>query len=271
MKKILLACALFLICMVLSTTNAQASSLDAPGKTDSKRDILWHDAMRVDVQEPQHFAAEVYFKNPKHYISSVKSNSPNLLAMIISDITATNPGESIYYCQSNDTEYFRGFRIGFFATKKGSYKVTFTVKNAAKKTVTKKTIKVYAGYPNTPIKSITYAGKKYLDVWNSSSFTTKKASGKLKLVANQTYKIKKIEIATAFDTDGNPVYKKIKNGAKIKLATKTAYRVIYSESDSYRYGYEMDFLKPMTQIRVTYYDQKLKKTSTEEYSLINIK
>ncbi len=264
---LLFALALMAGCLFM-TTEAKAS-VAGPEKTDAKNGILWNSAMRIDLYNKDNRCAEFYFSNPDYYVASVKSSSKNLIVKMTEDYYPTS-----YILRRDDktgTEYRRRCSVEFFTKKKGNYTVTVTIKNAKKKVVTKKKVKVFAGYSDYAVNTVTYAGATYYSFGNGTNFLTSTKSGKLKLKANPTFKIKKIEVATKYNENGDPIYKKIKNGAKIKLATKTTFEKIWYESDTYRTACKYNFLKPMTKIRVTYRDTKFKVTKTEEYSIFNVK
>jgi len=264
---LLFALALTAGCLFI-TTDAKASTT-GPEKTDAKKGIIWHASMRVDLDSRNNAWADILLANPDHYVATVKSSSKNLVAKVVNDYKPVS--SSIRHDEATDTYYKRRCSIGFYAKKKGNYTVTVTIKNAQKKVVAKKKIKVYAGYPGNAIKTLSYGSAEYYLFGSGSNLLTKTASSKIKLKANDTYKILKIELATKYDQDGMPIYKKIKNGAKITLASKTAYEKIWYESDTYRTGCKYKFLKPMTMVRVTYRDKKLRTTGTEVYYIFNVK
>ncbi len=264
----LFALALMAGCLFM-TTEAKAS-VAGPEKVDVKKGILWHTSMRVDINNRNNAWADIWLTNPEHYVATVKSSSKNLVAKVVNDYTPTSG--SIRHDEATDTYYNRHVSIGFHAKKKGNYTVTVTIKNAKKKVVATKKIKVFAGYPFPPVETLSYGGVTYYMVGgDGANLLTSTPSSKLKITANETYKITKIEIATKYDENGDPIYRKIKNGAKITLASKTTYEKVWYESETYRTGCKYNFLKPMTMVRVTYRDKKLKVTRTQEYSIFNVK
>lgn len=281
-RVLLFALALMAGCMMLDTVDTYAAVKSDTYKFDSKNGVLWQTAVRADLNSRYSEDVNVYLQNQDYYIASVKSNKAGLIAKMTYDTKLT--GDSSFYSVSSsaasEAKFRRRSSISFYATKKGTYTVTITIKNASKKTVCKKKVTVFAGYGTSALSTLKYAGTTYYPS-SGESILTKKASGKLSFKAASTYRIKKVEIATSHDANGDPIFKKVKNGAKITLAKKTTYNKIwysyeYSNSNTgYAYKYESgdtyDYLKPMTIVRVTYYDTKLKITATQEYSIFNIK
>ncbi len=273
----LFAFAVMMGCMLLTTTDVQAAA-NHTYKYDKKKGVIYESRTRADMLTRYDGGIDVYLEDAGNYVSSVKVNKSGLFAKVTSDRKLKS--ENGYYSLTDfsDAKPKRRATIDFYATKKGKYTVTFVVKNAKGKKVTSKKVTVYAGYPTSPTETMTYAGTKYY-TYGSISISTKKSSGKLKFKANSGYQIKKIEVATTFDSDGNPVFKKVKNGKKITLAKETKYTKIFYEYDSsygeyiskYSNGTSYDFLKPMTVIRVSYYDKLLKINGQTEHVIFNIK
>lgn len=264
---LLFALALMAGCLFM-TTEAKAS-VAGPEKVDVKKGIIWHTRMRVDLNNRSNAWADICLANPEHYVATVKSSSKNLIAKVVNDYKLTSG--NIRHDEATDTYYKRRVSIGFHAKKKGNYTVTVTIKDSKKKTVAKKKIKVFAGYPGNAVETLSYGSSTYYMVGGGSNILTSTPSSKLKITANDTYKIKTIELATKYTKDGTPIYKKISNGAQITLATKTTYEKVWYDSETYRTGCKYKFLKPMTMVRVTYRDKKLRVTRSEEYYIFNVK
>ena len=264
---LLFALALMAGCLFM-TTEAKAS-VQGPETTDSKKGIIWNTHMRVDLKTRHNSDAFIYLANPDYYVASVKSSSKNLIAKVTEEYKVTS--SNLHYDATTDTQYKKRACIEFYAKKKGNYTVTVTIKNAKKKTVAKKKIKVFAGYPSDAVASIDYGSTTYYVFGSGANLLTSTPSAKLKVKMNATYKLKKIEIAKEYNEKGEPIYRKIKNGAKIKLATKTTFEKVWYESNSYRDACKYSFLKPMTKIRVTFLDKKFGITRTEEYNIFNMK
>lgn len=280
---LLFALALVIGCIFLLPTQAKAATKTNTFKYDAKSGVLYESAVRTSYNSTYSPNAKVYLPNEGDRISAVKT-SKGLIAKVTYSYDLTGDSSTICDEYDGNLDYDKRLRfksrheISFFAVKQGSYTAKFTVKNAAGKKICTKTIKVYAG--NTfPYEYITYAGARNY----GNNVITKKASGKFKLNVNSDYKIKKLEVANSYDTDGNLVYKTIKNGQKITLAKENKYkRTNYKSEDgdpndpqSYYYkseSYEInDFLKPVTYVRVTYYDKKLKTTEEKIIHIINVK
>lgn len=273
----LFAFAVMMGCMLLTTTDVQAAA-NHTYKYDKKKGVIYESRTRADMLTRYDGGIDVYLEDAGNYVSSVKVNKSGLFAKVTSDRKLKSENSSYLVSSYPDAKTKRRISIDFYATKKGKYTVTFIVKNSKGKKVTSKKVTVYAGYPTSPTKTLTYAGNEYY-TYGSSSINTKKTSGKLKFKANSGYQIKKIEVATSFDSKGEPIFKKVKNGAKITLAKETKYTEITYEYDSsygdyiskYQNGTSYDFLKPMTVIRVSYYDKLLKINGQTEHVIFNIK
>ena len=218
---------------------------------------------------------KVYINNDENYITNIKTSSKNLKAKV---------AYKNYYSSSEDNYA----SIGLYATKEGTYKLSFDVfnKKGGKKLFTKK-VTVYAK-ADAPFKSIKYAGSSNLyDI-------QKKASGKLSVKLNKGYKLKSIEVGTYSyidqvdknETSENSVaiekkystelkYKKVKNNAKITLGTIPSsyynYRYENEKNDysSYLYVYKSlsSDLIANTNIRITYIDKYTKEEVTTSYTI----
>lgn len=273
----LFAFAVLMGCMLLTTTDVQAAATHTY-KYDAKKGVVFQNRLRVDLLSFYGGTSEIYLENADYYVASVKCNKAGLFAKVTFDDKSTDDDTYFTVSEVSDAKFRRFVNIDYYATKKGKYTVTFTIKNAAGKKVCSKKITVYAGYPTCATKTLSYAGTKY-ETYGSVHINTKKASGKLKVAANSGYKIKKIEVATTHDAEGNPVFKKIKNGKKIKLAKETKYNATwYSYESSYgdyvyktNSGTSYDYLKPMTIIKVSYYDKLLKIDNADYHYIFNIK
>lgn len=280
----LFALTLVIGCFFLLPAQAKAATKTNTYKYDAKSGVLYESAVRVSYNVPITYSADVYLPNEGDRVSTIKT-SKGLVAKVTYSYELS--GDNNYTTCSDydgDLDYDKRLRfksrqeISFFAAKPGTYTAKFTVKNAKGKKLCTKSIKVYAGN-TTPYAYISYAGVKNY----GNNILTKKASGKFKLKANSDYKIKKLEIATSYDTDGNLVYKTFKNGKKITLAKENKYKQSnykYESGDpndpkSYYYKNEtyetFDYLKPVTYIKITYYDKKLKTTEEDIVHIINIK
>ena len=218
---------------------------------------------------------KVVINDDENYITNIKTSSKNLKAKVAYKRYYTN----------NDDNYAA---IGLYATKQGTYKLSFDVlnKKGGKKLFTKK-VTVYAK-TDAPFKSVKYAG-------NSNLYDLQtKGSGKLSVQLNKGYKLKSIEVGTysyvdkvdTNETSENSVsiekryrtelkYKKVKNNSKITLGT------IPSSSYSYRYeNTKNDYSSRLyiskslssdlianTYVRITYIDKYTKEEITSSYTI----
>lgn len=282
-KLMLFAFALVIGCFFLLPAQAKAATKTHTYKLDAKSGVLYESAVRVSYGSPYTQYANVYLPNEGDRITSVKT-SKGLVAKVTYAYEISGDSNTSCYEYDGNIDYDKRLRfkgrqqISFFTTKPGTYTAKFTVKNAKGKKLCTKSIKVYAGN-TSPYEYVSYAGVKNY----GNNITTKKASGKIKLKVNSDYKIKKLEIATSYDADGNLVYKTLKNNSKIKLAKKNQYKEANYKSESgdpsdpqsyyskYESYYSNDFLKPVTYIRATVYDKKLKTTKEFMLYIINVK
>lgn len=250
----------------------QAATKTTTYTYDQKNGVAYQTAIRVTEHSATNYSTSVYLLHEGDYITGLKSNSSNLIVKatrktkageggaIVPAVEGLAEGAGLKVSQS----------IGVFAKKKGTYTISFTVKNAANKKVCTKKIKVYVTDIESPTASFSYAGKKAEDGINMYAILSKKGSGKLSVKASPTYKIKSIAIATTVDENNEPIYKTVKNGSKITLGTQTNYQIVFfthdsSRSDGYIYksvnGRSYDLIYPTTVVKITYYDTKLKITT----------
>lgn len=250
----------------------QAATKTTTYTYDQKNGVAYQTAIRAVEHSATNYSTSVYLLHEGDYITGLKSSSSNLVVKatrktkageggaIVPAVKGLAEGAGLKVSQS----------IGVFAKKKGTYTISFTVKNAANKKVCSKKIKVYVTDIESPTAFFSYAGKKAEDGMNMYAILTKKGSGKLSVKASQTYKVKSIAIATTMNEKNEPVYKTVKNGAKITLGTQTNYQTVtstYDGSGSYgsvyksAHGRNYDLIYPTTIVKITYYDTKLKITT----------
>lgn len=240
---------------------------------DSKKGVCYPTKARVGLMQ-KFDTVDVYLVNEGDYIASVKSSSTNLVAKLTRKAVYTGSQYTMgTLSDGTNVKCKANYDITCFAKKKGTYTLTVTVKNAKKKTTCKKKIKVYAEEYSAPINTFKYAGKL------CSSYTlTNKKSGKINVKLNKGFKLQKIEVGTyaaakTKEYSPEPVFKKVKNNSKISLATSTkyasdVYEYSYDDGDySYESGYDVEYLCPITIIRITYKDTKLGTVQTTEYEL----
>ncbi len=273
---LLLAFAVAIGCLLTTGETAQAAPKTTTYTYDAKMGVAYQTALRHEVQSRFGSDLMIYLANEGDYVATIKTSSPSLIAKQTRKYTLKENS----FASGPDLENTKDVRfksycsIEFFAAKEGKYTVTFTIKNKKNKVVGKKKVTVYATSYFDPIEYLSYAGAQYY----GSDIQTTKASGKVKYKANKTFKIKSISVGK-YNADGTISYKKIKNNAKIKLETKTAYTEEKYSYDSgygdYKYSYKSvqthDYIKPVTFVQIAYYDQYLKIDSTKTYSIFNVK
>jgi len=275
----LLAITLVVGSMLTMSVDASAKTKTTTKTYNAKLGVFYDTAMRMYSHYGTAHNNTFFLENEGDYVASVKSSSKNLIVKTSFAGMLKNEGSSYYvdefkkmYPDLKDKKFHSRFEFDMFAKKGGTYTVTVTINNKAKKKVGTVKFKVVAcDYPYA-ITSAKFGNKYVYSGDYSSDNVMSAASGKFKVTMNKTFKLKSIEVGTANGKD--IVYKKIKNGAKITLAKTTQ----YTEA-GYSYHYEngsgyvsdeqeydnYDYLKPATFIRVTYYDTLLKVDNTEEY------
>ena len=246
---------LFAFCFLFAnvvTVNAETSLTD--GKVyvnydyDVKGNVIQVKKMRIET-----FSEDVDSFGVRHAagdkVTNIKVNKKGLEAKVIDT--------SSYEYSNYGYSY-----IGVYATKPGTYKVSFDVVDQNNKKRGHYTMQVQAVNSGSVIKKATF-GKQTV-VSNSASIkkgvkkTSSKGqtkvsgtSGKLKITANSQYKITGI-VVVSVDKNGKYSYKKIKNGKKIALSKKYE----ESSSDAY-YGTSSHTNKKYTYVYVSYKDKFL--------------
>lgn len=162
--------------------------------------------------------------------------------------------------------------ISMYATKAGTYTVSFDVVDSQNKKLKSCSVKVQAVNSWEPIKKAVF-GKKTVKTntgsikkgtLKTSSKTATKVSGKsgkIKVTPNSQYKITGL-VVVAVDKNGKYTYKKIKNGKNITLS-KTYENVYRYASDD---GYSSRSAKKYTYIYVSYKDKFFGDTRTYSIS-----
>ena len=195
----------------------------------------------------------INFVNRGDKVKNLKSSSKNLVVKP----TATYSGYSSYTAT-----------YSLFAKKKGTYKVTFDVYNAANKRIArKKTITVYAEGRGDVIKSVKLDGKEMKHYSNNdSAFTTKKA-GKVQFAFGKGVDVLSIKVEK-YDKKSVSVPKSFVNGRKVTFGTY-AYGSTYKNTSYYDGSYtEMTkrFYAP-TNFVINYYDKYSKQERTVTYTI----
>lgn len=211
---------------------------------------------------------EMTLSEPGDVIKNIKTSSNDLKAK----------ETAIHISVSSEGETTRNTRaISLYTAKEGKYTVSFDIMGTNNKKKSSKKVTVYA-YSDSPVKEVTLDGE-------HSFGLVSKSSGRLQVVMNSGYKLKKIEIGKYVkktEDDGKSIdtemkYKTIKNNAKITLSKVP-----------YEYGHESGSLNPEenedsyyqskyyskswsteiaaeTHIRITYIDKYTKEEDTTSY------
>lgn len=218
----------------------------------------------------------VPYASSSNCISNIKVSKKGLYAKM------TNEQK---YDDSSDTYPYHGV-IGLYASKEGTYKVSFDVlkkKGGAK--LYSKTVTVYVK-SDSPFATAKFAGK-------SNWYTVQnKSKGKISFKMNKGYKLKSIEVGTYQRTEEKDnhssedstssttkvnsalVYKKVKNNSVITLGTSGNYyyyHYSYKSDNSRNLSHNMgDNMLATTTVKVTYVDKYTKKNAEAYYYLYKI-
>ena len=231
---------------------------------DSKTGIEYPTAIRIQPSSQYDNDFRVYL--PKANYKTSVSASSNLIAKVTRISTISR--ENAFFTgndYSSDARYQRIAGITVFGAKEGSGSVKVTVKNEKGTTIFSKRIKVYVEYTQV-IEKATFAGKEM----TASSILTKKGSGKFSVKLAKNYSLKKIEYGN-YDAKGNLKFKTIKNNGKVVLNSVAKFTQEYSNNitDDSNYGSaegtEYNYIYPVTEIKITVYDKKLKIVNTYSY------
>ncbi len=175
-------------------------------------------------------------------------------------------GLEVSVVQTYSTSDYGYTTIGVYATKAGTYKVTFNVVGADGKSKGKQTVTVQAVNNNAVYKKVTFgsqtvfentttvkSGKKTTKTKNNTKVSGK--AGKLKITPNSQYKITGIIVRTV-GSNGKYSYKKIKSGKTITLSKG------YGHTNKNATGYNSSAVKKYTDVYVSYKDKFFGNTLT---------
>lgn len=177
------------------------------------------------------------------HVENLKTSSKNLIAKISSINIST-------YKQPTPNSS----KIALYASKEGTYSVSFDIYNDLDEKVSSHTVKVYAN-TDRAIKSVSFAGK---DVYGF----TDKTKGKLSVTMNKGYALKKIVVET-YDKIGKQKTKAVKNNSTVELGR---YPFFNENGEMYKDYYNMNTsLMSITGIRVYYIDKYTKEETSEYY------
>lgn len=188
-------------------------------------------------------AITITFVDDWDHVENLKTSSKNLKAKI------TSVNISTYNQQAPNSS-----KIALYASKEGTYTVSFDICNEFDEKVSSHTVKVYANTDHA-IKSVTYAGKQ------TYGFTDE-AKGKLAITMNKGYTLKKIVLET-YNKAGEQKTKIVKNNSTVELGK---YPYFYEYGEMYKDYYNMNTsLMAITGIRVYYIDKYTKEETSEYY------
>jgi len=181
--------------------------------------------VRIYVQDQDTDSLVFDYENYGEYIKNVKSNSKNLKAKQVLDWQESGTEDNSNYA-----------KIGLYAYKKGTYKVTFDIYNADGTKKSSHKVTVYA-YSDTAVKSITIGKTDVTTATedNAAPEIVTIKSGKLKVNLNKGYKLTGLYYATA-NQDGTTNVNEIKNGKKLTLGTviPTETMDVFGEDGNYK-------------------------------------
>jgi hypothetical protein len=214
--------------------------------------------------------SDVYVKTYKngYYYTGTKYGAPI-------EITFDEKGDDIaniksesdklkVYRVSVQTNKKKGL-IGVFATTPGTYKVSFDIIGADKKVKESKVVNVHVSLfgGSSVIKTVKYANK---ELWTSDfyDYVNIPAKGKLSVTLNKGYKLKSLRVGK-YPKKGvnNYKYSKFKNGGNITLG-----KIAYSyTSKGTSYSSVNNYMAAITEVEVTYVNNKTKKEETTTFTL----
>ena len=267
-KQLIMGFALALLAgTLLVPVSAQAKTKTTTYQYDKKNGVCSQTAMRVAINQ-RYESTGIYLVNKGDYVASVKTSSPNLIAKVTS-VNTTKSGSTALLGDDISLQYYNRSEVTFLAKTQGNYTATVTIKNKnGKKKCTKK-IKIYATNDSYPFVSVSY-GKQYL--WSGTNTTSKK-SGKLSVKINPTFKLKRVDVCKFVDNETLKVSKRNANNKTLKLDMSTKYQFSYkwSESDTTKNIVDVNYMNPVTPVRITVYDTLLKTTVTYDFYLVYVK
>ncbi len=213
--------------------------------------------VRIYSRSVSNSAIEIFMVQAGYKITGLKSNSSNL------KVYNTRTGASY------EEGYGSELRIGCYARKEGTYKVSYTLVNGKSKI--KKTTTVYAKNDG-PFKSVKFAGQR-LDLRDDGDYgyMAKKNSGKFEVKLNKGYKLKGIEVRS-YALNGSStkeVTKKISNKANVTLSD-VPYKYSYSSSYDGTVYENTEYMVARTVFAVTYTDKYSKQEKTSTYELYRL-
>ncbi len=234
---------------------------------DKKTGIEYPTAIRIYARSTTNDSISVFLPKAGYKVSA--KSSSNLITKVtrVSTISRENSWFNGHDGYSEDApKYQKTAGVAVYSEKEGTGTVTFTVKDEKGKTILSKKVKVFVGYSDR-VEKVTFNGKAFN---YNNCILTKKGSGKFAIKLGKDFSLKKIEYGN-YDAKGNMTYKTIKNKGKVVLTsvakfTEEDYNSITDE-DSYgsASGTEYDYIYPVTEIKVTIYDKKLKTVETAYY------
>lgn len=219
----------------------------------SNSGTVWKSVKKMRMEENNGASFDVCFGNEGDYISDVKVNKKGLKAAVTYQYSGYW-GTGRYNCYGT---------IGLRATKSGTYKVSFKVRNQAGVVIGSHTMKVYCtdnSYLYKEIKIGSQTAYKYIVSKKGTTYTEKYASNykvpegltsaTLSITPNKGYSITGIVVVYR-DKNGVPKTQKTKNKRSIKLSQQYDYR---------NYGYDGEETHPTkmwTEVFVSYKDKYL--------------
>ena len=247
-------------------------------------DLSYYDSMYPGSASEYYYGggdcATVYLRDQAASISDLKTSSKKFKAKLSLVRTGTSSYTSSYSGVTTTTKNAPYYKIAYYCKKKGTYTVSFKVRDKDNKVLETKSFKVKVGYTaySYPFKSVQYAGDylykyhRYVegeDYEDPAMLYTTKKSGKLKVKMSKGYKIKKIEVTT-FKKNGKTVTKKTGNNKTIKVTTIMKGTEKYnSGSGSYAYGYETyrNPMFPRTEVKIYYTKKGSKEVMTDYFPI----
>ncbi|MBA4686206.1 MAG: hypothetical protein H2184_03555 [Candidatus Galacturonibacter soehngenii] len=190
--------------------------------------------------------------------------------------------QTFYRTEEGYTENSNFATISLYASKEGTYKVSFDILDAQGKKVSSKKITVYARN-DSPLKTlklgkntITSTTVNDANMKTTDNYLLKGNSGKVKVTLAKGYKLKKIEYGIYDKAKKEIVYTTVKNNKKItygKDSSEYSSKDEYFDEDEGKYIRRKYWTKSAvagTFIRVSYLDKYTKQENTLSYSFYKL-
>lgn len=205
--------------------------------TASAQEMRVPSRARCGVGMKNYRTIELTLPNSGCYIYGIKKSSSRLhVKQTIKDTTNGNATLSVY------------------ADKRGTYKIYFNIRSAAKKKIgSRRTITVYAAGNGGVLRQVTVGNYTTMNENLETTIYTNQTTPKISVKGLSGIRITKIEVGR-YTLDGSGMeYTRIKNGKRVRLSTcgDSFYNEYYYDGTYYR----REDMMAVTTIKITYIDR----------------